>query len=122
LRARWSEMEGAAPPSVPPALLRRLTAQRLQERRLGTLPALIVRELARIASEGLGAAPPRRNVELTPGTRLLREWNGQTIAVDVLDKGFAHAGRTWRSLSEIVRHVTGAHWSGPRFFGLSANG
>ena len=27
-----------------------------------------------------------------------------------------------RSLSEIARHVTGARWSGPRFFGLTARG
>lgn len=122
LRDKWSGMDGATPPSVPPALLRRLVAQRLQERRHGTLPALVARELARIASEGSETAPPHRNVELTPGTRLLREWNGQTISVEVLESGFAYGGRSWRSLSEIARHVTGAHWSGPRFFGLTANG
>lgn len=122
LREKWSGMEGAAPPSVPPALLRHLVAQRLQERRHGALPALVTRELARIASEGPKTAPPRRNVELTPGTRLLREWNGQTIAVEVLEKGFQYADRTWRSLSEIARHVTDAHWSGPRFFGLTDSG
>lgn len=122
LREKWSGMEGAAPPSVPPALLRRLVAQRLQERRHGTLPALVARELARTAAEGPGAISPRRSVELTPGTRLLREWNGQTISVEVLEKGFAYADRTWRSLSEIARHVTGAHWSGPRFFGLTSDG
>jgi hypothetical protein len=42
--------------------------------------------------------------------------------VEVSDSGFQHAGRSWRSLSEITRHVTGAHWSGPRFFGLTSNG
>ena len=26
------------------------------------------------------------------------------------------------SLSEIARHVTGAHWSGPRFFGVTGRG
>ena len=53
---------------------------------------------------------------------LVRECNGQTITVEVLEEGFAYAGRTWNSLSEIARHVTGAHWSGPRFFGLTGNG
>lgn len=115
-------MEGSAPPPVPPALLCRLIAQRLQERRHGALPALVARELIRIASQG-GAAPAARpQVELTPGTRLLREWNGRTVTVEVLESGFAYADRTWRSLSEIARHVTGAHWSGPRFFGLTGNG
>ena len=122
LREKWTSMEGIASPSVPPALLRRLVAQRLQERRHGALPALVARELARIASDGPGIEAPRPRAELTPGTRLVREWNGQTISVEVCEDGFVYADRTWRSLSEIARHVTGAHWSGPRFFGLSSNG
>lgn len=52
------------------------------------------------------------------GTKLIREWNGRTIEVLVTDQGFEHAGRHYRSLSQIARHITGAHWSGPRFFGL----
>jgi hypothetical protein len=120
LREKWNSFEDVCLPSVPPGLLRRLVAQRLQERRHGALPALVARELARIATDGLGTAPVRR-VELTPGTRLVREWNGQTITVEVLEDGFRYADRTWRSLSEIARHVTGAHWSGPRFFGLTSN-
>jgi hypothetical protein len=35
---------------------------------------------------------------------------------------FRFADQTWRSLSEIARVVTGAHWSGPRFFGLRRHG
>lgn len=54
-------------------------------------------------------------------TRLIREWNGQTIAVEVVEGGFVWNDRTYRSLSEIAREVTGAHWSGPRFFGLRRN-
>ena len=122
LREKWSTMEGGAPPSVPPALLRRLVAQRLQERRHGALPALVARELSRVATDGPSADPARPRVELTPGTRLVREWNGQTITVEVLEKEFSFADKSWRSLSEIARHVTGSHWSGPRFFGLTGNG
>lgn len=122
LKEKWIGMEGDAPPSVPPALLRRLVAQRLQERRHGALPALVERELARIATMGGATRPPPPQIQLTPGTRLVREWNGRTVTVEVLESGFAYADRTWRSLSEIARHVTGAHWSGPRFFGLTANG
>jgi len=122
LRETWSSIEGSTPPSVPPSLLRRLVAQRLQERRHGGLPALVTRELARVAKDGLGPDLSRQRTQLTPGTRLVREWNGQTISVEVLDEGFSWAGGTWRSLSEIARHVTGAHWSGPRFFGLTSNG
>ena len=96
-----------------------MLAQRLQERRYGALPALVGRELALLASEGTGAEPTRPRISLTPGTRLVREWNGMTISVEVLEEGFAFEDKNWRSLSEIARHVTGAHWSGPRFFGLA---
>lgn len=122
LREKWSGLEGASPPSVPPDLLRRLLAQRLQERRYGALSSLVSRELVRVASGDPRATCARPSVKLTPGTRLVREWNGRTVSVEVLDDGFAYAGRTWRSLSEIAKHVTGAHWSGPRFFGLTGNG
>ena len=122
LRERWKLMEEGRAPRVPISLLRPLLAQRLQERRHGALPALVARELLRVVSAGTDTAPHRRRIELTTGTRLVRDWNGKTISVDVLADGFAFDNRTWRSLSEIARHVTGAHWSGPRFFGLTANG
>lgn len=58
----------------------------------------------------------RRRLEL--GARLLRDWNGKTHAVDVVENGFLYEEETYRSLSAIARRITGAHWSGPRFFGL----
>lgn len=50
---------------------------------------------------------------------MLREWNGVTHVVEVTETGFLWNGETWRSLSAIAREITGAHWSGPRFFGLT---
>ena len=67
-------------------------------------------------------AAPRTAVTPSPGTRLIREWNGQTIAVEVRDDGYVWDDEVYRSLSEIARLVTGAHWSGPRFFGLRRHG
>jgi Protein of unknown function (DUF2924) len=122
LRQAWLDLEGSAAPNLGAALLRRLLAQRLQERRLGGLLAVITRELERVAAgpATAGGSPPR--VSLTPGARLIREWNGRTIAVEVTEDGFLWEGLVRRSLSEIAREVTGAHWSGPRFFGLRRNG
>ena len=57
------------------------------------------------------AAKPRS------GTRYMREWNGRMHIVDVADDGFLFDGKTYRSLSAIARRITGARWSGPRFFG-----
>jgi hypothetical protein len=49
--------------------------------------------------------------------RLIREWNGRTHEVEVLPDGYLWKGRRFRSLSAVAREITGARWSGPRFFG-----
>lgn len=119
----WAAAGAGACPSLPIGLLRRMLAQHIQELRLGRLPAVVARELERIANgEQSASAAPVRAPALSPGTRLIREWNGRTIAVEVLEEGFRWEDRTYRSLSEIAREVTGAHWSGPRFFGLKRHG
>jgi hypothetical protein len=43
---------------------------------------------------------------------------GETHEVLVVDDGYVWRGKTWASLSIIAREITGARWSGPRFFGL----
>jgi len=60
----------------------------------------------------------KQTARLTPGTRLAREWNCRTHHVDVVEKGFVWEGNRHASLSAIARAITGARWSGPRFFGL----
>ncbi|MGV6872595.1 DUF2924 domain-containing protein [Pseudochelatococcus sp. B33] len=60
----------------------------------------------------------RKRQILRPGARLLREWNGRTHIVDVIENGFVHEAKIYRSLTAIARAITGTHWSGPRFFGL----
>jgi hypothetical protein len=122
LQLAWEQHEGCAAPNIGPAHLRRLLAYRLQERQFGGLPAAIARELDRAALASNGTSRPRARTSLPPGSRLVREWNGQTITVEVRDAGFVWNDRTYRSLSEIARKVTGAHWSGPRFFGLNRRG
>ena len=54
------------------------------------------------------------------GCRLVREWNGRTYEVVVADKGYILNGIAHRSLSACAKAITGAHWSGPRFFGVEA--
>jgi hypothetical protein len=36
----------------------------------------------------------------------------------VLDKGFAWNGRSYGSLSQVAKAMTGTSWNGHRFFGL----
>ena len=120
LRQSWSDVSGINLPHASPSLLRHMIAHQLQERTLGKLPTYIERELDRLGGNNDATAPtlPRRGPVL-PGTRFVREWNGKTIAVTATESGFEWESETYRSLSEIARKVTGAHWSGPRFFGLT---
>lgn len=121
LRDEWAAVSDTAPPAVPTDLLRRLLAQRLQEKRYSGLLVAIERELARVVV-GNDAPSSRSAAILHSGARLVREWQGRNIVVDVGDDGFSWEGRRYRSLSSIAREVTGAHWSGPRFFGVRARG
>jgi hypothetical protein len=72
----------------------------------------------RSAAEALTKSSAGRSVVLSPGTRLVREWQGQTHHVTVVDAGFEYDGKVWRSLSGIARSITGTPWSGPVFFGV----
>ncbi|MEO1110384.1 MAG: DUF2924 domain-containing protein [Pseudomonadota bacterium] len=111
--SRWREVFGRSPPKyLSPQFMKRVLVWELQNRELGGLSAKTERRLQNIA---LGKTPPP---SLKPGSHLVREWNGRTYQVEVVDRGFVMDGKTWRSLSAIAKHITGAHWSGPRFFGV----
>ena len=56
---------------------------------------------------------------LKAGTTLVRQWRGHTHNVLVHNDGFEHEGERYRSLTAIAERITEAHWSGPRFFGLT---
>ena len=68
-------------------------------------------------------ANKRRNqagmVPADRSTHLVREWNGRTYQVEVIDNGYRFDGKTYPSLTTIAKRITGTHWSGPRFFGLT---
>ena len=53
------------------------------------------------------------------GTMLVRQWRGHAHTVLVRENGFEYDGQRYRSLTVIAEKITGAHWSGPRFFGLT---
>jgi hypothetical protein len=117
LLATWSTVFGApAPKGISRPFLRRFLAYEIQARRSGGLPKHVAAALTRTG--GNTPAKPACPA-LRPGSRLIREWNGVTHVVDVTETGFVWKGETWRSLSSIAREITGAHWSGPRFFGLN---
>jgi len=116
LIAAWAEIFGTpVPKSLSKTFLRRFLATELQTRRFGGLSRQARAALARPVVQISRPKTPA----LQPGGRLLREWNGVTHVVDVTADGFHWKGQTHRSLSAIARKITGAHWSGPRFFGLT---
>jgi hypothetical protein len=115
LAALWPELfQRPAPPGLSRSFLRRFIAYEIQARQHGGLSAQHRKQLAQEDTQ----VRKRRGSVLKPGGRLLREWNGVTHVVDVVEGGFLWQGRRHRSLSAIARAITGAHWSGPRFFGL----
>lgn len=116
LRVEWQRVYKSAAPDISANMLRLGIAYRMQEKAFGGLGSDTVRALRRIAKTGRANARP----SIRPGTRLVRSWNGRTLVVHVGDDGFVMDGRHYRSLSEIAREVTGARWSGPRFFGLTS--
>ena len=121
LRAEWRQLHRAEPPSrLSRDLLIRGIAYKIQERANGKPNAALKRRLRGLAEQlatGNDVAGSGGTV-LRPGARLVREWRGTTHTVTVLEDGFDHEGERYRSLSQIAQAITGAHWSGPRFFGL----
>jgi hypothetical protein len=112
LGPEWMRVYKIPAPRLPADTLRLGIAYRLQEKALGRLPASVARAISR----------PSSSPTIKSGTQLVRSWNGRTISVLATDDGFVMDGQTYRSLSAIARLVTGAAWSGPRFFGITANG
>jgi hypothetical protein len=114
LRAEWRRRFGPPPRLRSPDLLRHMLAWRIQVAAFGGLDAETRRRLRQgPASSPLSPAP-------TPGTRITREWQGTSHAVEVAADGFVYNGQRFRSLSQVARTITGARWNGPRFFGLRA--
>jgi hypothetical protein len=56
-----------------------------------------------------------------PGSWLSRQFQGQSVSVEVLEKGFRYQERVYRSLSAVARQVTGVQWNGFAFFALSGS-
>ena len=56
-----------------------------------------------------------------PGTVLTRKYRGRQVEAKVLSYGFEYEGQVYRSLSAVAKAVTGSHWNGHLFFGLTTH-
>jgi DUF2924 family protein len=130
LRVRWREVLKIDPPlKMQSGFLRLAIAYRLQELGHGGLSPDALRQLRKYAKviddrQSKAGLPPARVLSfdaaasLSPGTRLMREWNGTTELVEVVEGGFIWRGKLYRTLSATAVAITGTKWSGPKFFGL----
>jgi hypothetical protein len=124
LRREWRRLCHSDAPRLSRDLLALALGYRLQEIEHGGLGKSTRRKLQTIAKalRTTGWVGPTPSLSLKPGARLVREWHGLTHTVTVTQDGFEYAGVSYPSLTKIAKKITGAHWSGPRFFGLLAAG
>jgi hypothetical protein len=120
LRRAWRSVHHRGPPpGLSRDLIIRGLADKLQQRAHAGASRALQRRLDILAGElGKGALSVNPGRVLKTGTRLVRQWRGQTHTVLVGENGFEYQGQHYRSLTVIAERITGAHWSGPRFFGL----
>ncbi|WP_135451114.1 DUF2924 domain-containing protein [Tabrizicola caldifontis] len=122
LQGKWRVMFGDPAPNASRGNLQLRIGYRIQELAHGGIKPATRRTLDALAAEVASGAPgplitdPRRPI---PGTKLVREWQGEEHVVTVLTDGFEWQGRRFRSLSAAVRAITGSHWNGWKFFGLA---
>ena len=118
---RWTSFHGTAPPKgISRQLLELSAAYALQASVYGGLSRKRYKQLLSAFCSGSEGTRREASPALKPGSRLVRVWNGKFHHVEVTDHGFAWRGRTFASLSAVAREITGARWSGPRFFGVGS--
>ncbi len=120
---RWAKAYGRPPPKgISRRLLEYAAAYDLQSKELGGLKPAAKRKLSQTmnfpANDRSATSRSGQRNKLSTGSRLIREWHGRTYTVDVQESGFIYDGEQYASLSQVARAITGARWSGPRFFGL----
>jgi hypothetical protein len=120
LRREWRRLYRSETPKLSRDLLTRGIGYRLQEIRHGGLGKSTRRKLKTLAKmfRTEGRVVPDPGLSLKPGARRGREGHGRTHTVTVTEDGSEYAGTAYPSLTKIAKKITGAHWSGLRFFGL----
>ena len=121
VRSLWHQTFKSMPPSCArKEFLIRILAYAIQVRPHEALSKSCVRALREFAEVKCPTvlSPTAIDTQLQSGARLVRRWGGANHEVMVMDRGFAYRGSSYASLTEVARRITGAHWSGPRFFGL----
>src|SRR5260370_32087293 len=126
LRALWErELGDKPPPTLGRDILALAIAYTRQERLNGGLSRPVAKELDRLLARTLrdgATGAPRAPATPLPRTGMImvREWQGATHHVTVVDDGFLWNGEIYCSLSRIARAITGTTRNGPRSLGMRA--
>lgn len=124
---RYFEVFGRLPRTKQPTWIWRRIAWKIQEQRFGGLSQTAKARLEELIAEidlPIGrenrttVRSPRRK-EVTPGTTVSRVYVDREIRATSVDGGWEYEGTIFGSLSAIAKHVTGSHWNGRHFFGLT---
>ena len=125
---RYEDVFGKPPRVKHRDWLWRRVAWKIQEQRLGGLSTLAKKRLDELIAEldlPLGQrtvsskVARQRSGEPSVGTTLVREWRGTEVIATRVEDGWEHDAVVYRSLSAIAKAVTGSHWNGKLFFGLT---
>ena len=122
LWALWEKHFPRRPANTNRHYIESRVAYRIQELAYGALPQGIRRHLAQSGAQysKIASKPGRgMQMQLMPGTTLIREWGEREYRVSVTPQGLYELnGQVFKSLSAAARHITGTQWNGPKFFGL----
>lgn len=121
---RYVEVFGRMPRCKQPTWLFRKIAWEIQARRFGGLSKRAQERLEELMEEiDIPLDGPRAQVKAASGkalgTTVERAWKGRVIRATSVERGWEHEGVVYRSLSAVAKHVTGSHWNGKLFFGLT---
>lgn len=118
LLAMWPQHYDMPPPrGISVKMLKLAIAYRLQAAAYGGLRHPARCHLQQVVRNSANVAKPPLPIAL--GTRLIRQWHGRTYEAVIESTGVVVNGRTYSSLTDAAYAITGAKWSGPRFFGMS---
>ena len=123
--ALWDRFFQRRPDKTNRVYLESRIAYKLQEEAFGGLAPETKQRLEAIGAKHskIKLRANKREFNFAPGTVILREWGDRDHRVTVNAEGrFEYEGHTFKSLTAVARHITGTHWSGPLFFGLSKGG
>ena len=125
LLAEYEAVYGRRPRIKNRDWLWRRVAWKIQEDRFGGLSTVskkhlddLIAELDLPLASGVKATG-KINAGPITGTLVRRTWKGREIEATRIETGWEYDGNVYRSLSAVAKAVTGSHWNGRLFFGLS---